>query len=288
MARWKEQAMKGRATSNRAFTLVELLVVIALILILIAILLPVLNRVRQQARQIQCQANLRTLGQALTAYTGQYRFFPGAGLELDDDVASCWPVRLRKILGGNQKVFYCPSQDPRCQWTPDAPGKVRLALPVHTNFGYEVGERLLVNGGNDPGTYFSYGMNGMGAIGRPGTPRPRGTSGMYYQRLPAPPLSTYSPNHRVLNATAVRKPSEFIVMGDTNADGWGDDAIVPDPGDREGLVGNIHRNGANILFLDGHVQWFLQSALIVKYLPVREEAGKQMMWNADGQPSENW
>jgi prepilin-type N-terminal cleavage/methylation domain-containing protein/prepilin-type processing-associated H-X9-DG protein len=52
-----------------AFTLVELLVVITIIALLIALLLPALNHARAQARSVQCLSNLRTLGQALVAYS---------------------------------------------------------------------------------------------------------------------------------------------------------------------------------------------------------------------------
>lgn len=45
--------------SRRAFTLVELLVVISIIALLIALLLPALQAARDIARQIQCQSNLR-------------------------------------------------------------------------------------------------------------------------------------------------------------------------------------------------------------------------------------
>lgn len=46
---------------RKAFTLVELLVVVAIIALLLAILLPAMNKARELARSVKCQVNLRSV-----------------------------------------------------------------------------------------------------------------------------------------------------------------------------------------------------------------------------------
>jgi prepilin-type N-terminal cleavage/methylation domain-containing protein len=58
--------------SRRAFTLVELLIVLAVIAILITLLLPVASRARDQANRVKCLSNLRNIGTALVAYQGEH------------------------------------------------------------------------------------------------------------------------------------------------------------------------------------------------------------------------
>ena len=61
----------SRSTPRAAFTLVELLVVIAVIAILIALLLPSLKGARETARAGGCLSNIRSVAQAITIYSDE-------------------------------------------------------------------------------------------------------------------------------------------------------------------------------------------------------------------------
>lgn len=62
--------------ARRAFTLVELLVVVSIIALLIAILVPSLRNARTQAKTVKCGAQLHDIGISLSSYSSEYFRMP--------------------------------------------------------------------------------------------------------------------------------------------------------------------------------------------------------------------
>ena len=90
-----------------AFTLVELLVVIAVIAILAAMLLPVLSGAKLQAQQTQCINNLKQLALAHGMYADDF------GKEIPNvegyGSVNPWESMLRPYYSGSQFLPLCPS-----------------------------------------------------------------------------------------------------------------------------------------------------------------------------------
>ena len=119
---------RGARRSSKAFTLVELLVVVSIIALLIAILLPSLKKARQAAKRIACNANVRGIAQAGLTYA------------TDDEKEFAIPIGTR-----------------------DGNAAVTESYPSYVNYG---GKSGLGVQGTANGSIWS-GFNDMGSIHRP-------------------------------------------------------------------------------------------------------------------------
>lgn len=100
------------ARQATAFTLVELLVVIAIIALLASLLSPALRNARDKARQLACLNNLRQLGMAHMQYVNDYD--GSFSIHYDYTLLQTWPqIFWQKgyINGRYSKIQVCPSFD---------------------------------------------------------------------------------------------------------------------------------------------------------------------------------
>jgi prepilin-type processing-associated H-X9-DG protein len=88
----------------RAFTLVELLVVIGIIAALIGILLPVLSGVSSRGRDLKCQANLRTIGQMILTYAAENKGSLPYGHYYNQGASHVAPFDWSELPGNNGRL----------------------------------------------------------------------------------------------------------------------------------------------------------------------------------------
>ena len=102
----------------KAFTLIEVLLVIGVIAILASLLLPALQNAKGKANQIKCAGNLKQIGIAVMAYTTDYNDWVPGCYAPNGGFAS-WPFNIspyfmtddpwEHVSGEKTSILLCPS-----------------------------------------------------------------------------------------------------------------------------------------------------------------------------------
>lgn len=237
-------------SASRAFTLIELLFVIAVIGILAALLLPVLAIAKERARSTVCQNNLKQMGVAVRLALDANGTWPVQPIELADFAGKDTSADNQHIPT-NSNIWYCPSWKANKGW--DGTGTYQFNRNGSGDVNESPADKPL-GLGTGPGAtqgrkeqeiisptdmIVLAEMNEIG-VTPPAPPRPANLGPAFLQNFPF--------NHSY---------GYFLVFR--------------------------HNKRANSLFGDGHVESANRDGLIGKDDSVRRR------WNCDNQPhDENW
>ena len=227
----------GNAHPRRAFTIVELLVVVAVIAVLIAVLLPGLRSASGIARSTACTSNLRQISIACEAYVSSNGAMPAAVLYvLDTGVVRtiAWDFEQRAGAVTPGPLWNYTDTPLAVQQCPDFEGASTFGVDPYTGYNYNTSYL------GHEGTYPTVDASG------------NALDGWRTARMGVPP-------------TAIRDPSGTAVFGDG---GWrgGANKFMRAPMNRaEGDLGLVaagtqafrHWGGCTCCaHLDGHISTY--------------------------------
>ncbi len=109
--------LRHRPSSRKAFTLIEMLVVIAILALLAVMIVPGINRALSGARSTKCMSNLRQINLALTMYSLENRGYwpkPTGNYLNEGNPSVSWQIAIQEFIQINfpkmnqDTVLLCP------------------------------------------------------------------------------------------------------------------------------------------------------------------------------------
>ncbi len=219
---------------RRAFTLIEMLVVISIIALLMGIIVPVLSKVRRNARRLYCAAQLKQIGIAVRTYAEDqdHRIITAGEIlyaHSVKEVLSSWFVRLlpyidrkpneKDILKNTAPTWICPEDK-------DAYPRGYLNCPHNPMVTYA------------PNGYY-----------------PQRNAEDVPDNIRLGPAGGYT-------LADIPRPSDCFLLGETSYAAQFYDADAPSiakynlprDGHHRGTSGFYHNDSMNLLYVDGHVE----------------------------------
>lgn len=259
--------LKLNGRNRRAFTLVELLTVVAVVALLVALSLASFFGAKQKAQKIHCANNVRQLGLVIQQFLGDYHAYPlvanpGFFSGQYQEHHSTWISAIERTGFSERKptreylgkgVWHCPS----FRRPDDLPGNRRILEYGYNGFGVS------------PVTA----TNSLGIGGHFGAaPVNHGTN--------APPVAEGE----------VAVPADMIALGDgfggsgvdlREGSLWRSPSLPKEPDLYAGIYTRVksrHGGRANIAFCDGHVE-----SMSLKTLFQDSDSQSLSRWNRDHQ-----
>ena len=284
--------MAGRAR-RRGFTLIELLVVIAVIAILAAMILPALAKAKDRAKTIACNSNLRQWGLALRMYMDDN----GDGIPHDGMPQTAAPPPWNHgsyspgdSLQPNAWFNLLPeyvAERPLSAYTTNATNKAEsnshiVPFPGEQGKIYEC-----------PAAQMSVADFAILDGAPPGPPTtPHGADGFFSYAMnidlkhPTYKYNTYYTYPEMPKGTKIKRPVQTVFMFDmvfsptTEPVNGSPEYNSVNPAGRWVSFASRHNLGGNIVFIEGHVEYFKTSIVQAggQSGPM-EVPGSPLIWN---------